>query len=186
MGLIFGLAMAYSPPSRFFAAALLSTVLLLSGCCANNICDCKGEAQADAIKLVFGPTFATADLDTLLIQRYPLTITRATRPETVTIIRTAAQARDTLYLNNITPFAQSGTAKLNQYVYVVKYYATPHRTRPVTVLNIDNITLKGTLAGNGCCTCYTNTQKAAAVRKDSTIAVRSVDLTTNPILYIAK
>lgn len=178
--------MAYSLPSRFSAAALLSAGLLLSGCCANNICDCKGEAQADAIKLVFGPTFAAADLDTVLIQRYPLIITPATKPETVTLIRTAAQAYDTLYLNNATPFAPSGATKLSQYVYVVKYYATPHRARPVTVLNIDNVALKGKLTGNGCCTCYTNTYKSAAVRKDSTVAVRSIDLTTTPILYITK
>lgn len=178
--------MAYSLPSRFSAATLLSAGLLLSSCCANNVCDCKGEAQADAIKLVFDSTFAPTDLDTILIRRYPLVITPATKPETVILIRTATQAYDTLYLNNATPFAPSGTAKLNQYVYVVKYYATPRRARPVTVLNIDNVALKGKLTGNGCCTCYTNTYKSAAVRKDSTMVVRSIDLTTTPILYITK
>lgn len=178
--------MAYSPLSRFSVAALLSAILLLNGCCANNICDCKGETQADAIKLVFGPTFAPTDLDTILIRRYPLVITPTTKPETVILIRTAAQAYDTLYLNNAAPFAPYGAAKLNQYVYVVKYYATPHRARPVTVLNIDNVALKGKLTGNGCCTCYTNTYKSAAVRKDSTVAVRSIDLTKTPILYIDK
>lgn len=202
-GLIFGLAMTYLLPFRFSAILLLGLGLLLPGCCANNVCDCPGEAQADAIKLVFSKTaFGTAadiaDLDTIVLQRYPLLIIPAngtspgTKPETVTLIRSAAQVYDTIYINNSTPFAQTGTAKLDQYQYYVRYYPAlpaPRRKRPAFALVIDKVALKGNLDGNGCCTCYTNTQKNITTRKDST-ASPTTALTTNlkpsPVFIITK
>lgn len=179
---------------------LLGLGLLLPGCCANNVCDCPGEAQADTIKLVFSRTaFAATDLDTIVLQRYPLVIVPAsgtnpgTRPETVTLIRTPAQAYDTIYINNSVPFAQVSPAKLDQYQYYVRYYpappAAPRRKRPAFALVIDKVGLKGSLDGNGCCTCYTNTQKTVLTRQDSTASATTA-LTTNlrpsPIFIITR
>ena len=196
-GLIFGLAMTHLLPSRFSAILLLGLALLLPGCCANNVCNCPGEAQADVIKLVFSKTaFAAIELDTLVLQRYPLLIIPAngpnpgTKPETVTLIRTAAQAYDTIYLNNSTPFAQANaTAKLDQYQYYVRYFPAPRKARSAFALVIDNAVIKGSLDGNGCCTCYTNTQKTISTRKDSTASATTAiatNLKPNPVFIITK
>ncbi|GAB3867970.1 hypothetical protein GCM10028824_11600 [Hymenobacter segetis] len=177
--------MTHLLPFRFSAILLLG-LGLLPGCCANNVCDCPGEAQADAIKLVFSQTDfpIRADLDTIVLQRYPLVIVPAsgsnpgTKPETVTLIRSVAQAYDTIVINNSTPFGQVSTAKLDQYQYYVCYYPAPHRKSPAFALVIDKVALKGNLDGNGCCTCYTNTQKDITTRKDIT-ASASTALTVN-------
>ena len=152
--------MAHLLPFRFSTALFFCVALLLSGCCANNVCDCE-DAQADAIKLRFAPRFAAADLDTIIIQRSPLPYNTTAKPETVTLIRTPARARDSVVINNSTPFTQAGSAKLNRYRYVVQYLAQQPKSKPVptTVLVIDSTRLRGSLAGSGCCTCYTNTQK---------------------------
>jgi hypothetical protein len=199
-GLIFGLVMTYLLPSRFSAILLLSLGLLLPGCCANNVCDCPGEAQADAIKLVFSQTdFPTrTDLDTIVLQRYPLVIVPAsgsnpgTKPETVTLIRSVAQAYDTIVINNSTPFAQVSTAKLDQYQYYVRYFPAlpaPRRKLPAFAAVIDKVTLQGNLDGNGCCTCYTNAQKSITTRKDSTASAstaRATNLKEVPVFTITK
>lgn len=199
-GLIFGLAMTHLLPFRFSAILLLGLGLLLPGCCANNVCDCPGEAQADAIKLVFSQKDfdKVADLDTIVLQRYPLVIIPAsgtnpgTKPETVTLIRSPAQAYDTIYVTNSTPFPQTSTAKLDQYQYYVRYYPalpTPRRKRPAFALVIDNVGLKGNLDGNGCCTCYTNTQKTITTRKDSTASATTAltaNLRASPVFILTK
>lgn len=190
-GLIFGLAMTHLLPFWFSAILFLGLGLLLPGCCANNVCDCPGEAQADAIKLVFSKSaFDTAaeiaDLDTIVLQRYPLVIIPAsgtnpgTKPETVTLIRSTAQAYDTIYITNSTPFAQTSTAKLDQYRYYVRYYPAlpaPRRKRPAFALVIDKVGLKGNLDGTGCCTCYTNTEKTITTRLDSTASATTAVVT---------
>ena len=178
--------MAYLPSFRFSAVLVSGIALLFSGCCANNVCD-YDDSQADAIRLVFTKSFTAADLDTLVVQRYPLTLTAAnlktTKPETVTLIRTTTPVRDSvLVINNTTPFPQSNTStKLDQYKYVVRYYAAPRRVQPRSALAliIDNVTLKGDFSGNGCCTYYLNTQKIVTSRKDSATATapRISDLT---------
>lgn len=196
-GLIFRLAMTHLLPFRFSAVLLLGLGLLLPGCCANNVCDCPGEAQADAIKLVFSQKdfpFAT-ELDTIVLQRYPLVIIPAsgtnpgTKPETATLIRTAAQAYDTIVINNSTPFGQVSTAKLDQYQYYVRYFPAPRKARPAFAAVIDEVTLRGNLDGNGCCTCYTNTQKSITTRKDSTASgstARTTNLKDFPAFTITK
>ncbi|GAB3844641.1 hypothetical protein GCM10028822_02130 [Hymenobacter terrigena] len=189
--------MTHLLPFRFSAILLLGLGLLLPGCCANNVCDCPGEAQADAIKLVFSRTDfnKVADLDTIVLQRYPLVIVPAngtnpgTKPETVTLIRSAAQAYDTIVINNSTPFAQLSTDKLDRYQYYVRYFPAPHQKRPAFALVIDNVALKGNLDGNGCCTCYTNTQKSITTRKDSTASATTAlttNLKPNPVFTITK
>jgi len=188
--------MAYLPSFRFSAVLVSGIALLFSGCCANNVCD-YDDSQADAVRLVFKKSFTAADLDTLVVQRYPLTLTAAnlktTKPETVTLIRTTTPVRDSvLVINNTTPFPQSNTStKLDQYKYVVRYYAAPRRVQPRSALAliIDNITLKGDFSGNGCCTYYLNTQKIVTSRKDSATATapRISDLTgTASVLTIDK
>ena len=142
--------------------------------------------------MLFDPTkFSPADLDTLVIQRYPLVITRSTRPETVTIFRTtlSSQVSDTLVRNNGTPFAQVGASKLDQYQYYVRYYPSPRSGRSTIVLAIDKIALQGSFDGNGCCTCYNNTKKIVTTRRDSTastITAIETNLKQKRVLLIEK
>ena len=175
-------------PTTIFRAKLLVWLppLLMAGCCANNVCDCVGEAQQDAVKLVFKPGsfpndtsgFTSADIDTLVLQRYPKINKNNARPDVVTLVRVAPQLSDTITLNNITPFAQQGTTKLNGYSYRVRflYHKRGRRNNAALALTIDSVQLRGSLEGNGCCTCYTNSYKAIYVRarKDSTVATNSL------------
>lgn len=150
-------------PAR--AAGCAAVVLLLGGCCANNVCDCD-DTQADAIELRFSTAatigFRTEDLDTLTLLRFPRPYNPASKFETVTLFRTPAQAGDSVLLNNNTPFAQAGSTKLNAYRYVVQYLRHVPGSKPVptTAAVIDSVQLAGALEGDGCCTCYQNTKKA--------------------------
>ena len=159
--------MATSFLSRFSAVICLSTALL-SGCCANNVCDCD-DSNADAVEFRFsadtmsasGKGFRLADLDTIIIERSPLPYDPLAKPETVTLYRLRAQIGDSLVLNNNAPFPQKANLKLNKYRYVVRYLTPPPvKGDPTAVLVIDSVGLKGNFDGDGCCTCYTNTRKA--------------------------
>ena len=157
--------------------ALMGLGMLLAGCCANNVCDCPNEARADAIRIVFDSTFKKPDdLDTLLLVRYlrydslkpPVPLPK---PETATIIRTAAQiaANDTVIINNTAPFSQLGSARLDTFNYVLRYYpGTKPKVRPSKrLLVIKRVKLSGSFAGNGCCTCYINSRKLVQIWPDS-------------------
>ena len=176
----------------------MSLGMLLAGCCANNVCDCRNEAQADAIRIVFDGTFKKPDeLDTLLLVRYlrydtlkpPVPLPK---PETTTIIRTAAQiaANDTLTINNATPFNQLGSARLDTFSYVLRYYPnTKPRVRPSKrLLVIKRVKLSGAFTGNGCCTCYTNSRKLVQVWPDSTkTKANNIDLySRHAVLTVTK
>ena len=168
--------MAFSPITRLLALAGFGG--LLAGCCANNVCDCPNEAQADAIRIVFDSTKFTTpeELDTLVLVRYlrydvkkpPAVLPK---PETVTLIRTAKQiaANDEVIINNSTPFSQLGSARLDTFSYVVRYYpGVKPKLRPSKrVLFINRVKLSGSFEGNGCCTCYTNSRKLVEVWPDS-------------------
>lgn len=188
--------MSYLLPVRFllFISAIAA---LLAGCCANNVCDCP--EQQDAIKLRFstdtlraaGKGFKKADLDTLILKRFPLPYDTVNKFETVTLYRTGPTAHDsTIVLDNATPFAQVGTTKLNQYRYVVQYLAHPaswtgipvRKGVPTTVLTIDKVVLQGSFEGDGCCTCYFNTKKE--LYRDS--ANTAIPLETNNAVLISK
>ena len=158
-------------------AALIGLGLLLPGCCANNVCDCPNEAQADAVRIVFDRTKFTVpdELDTLVLVRYLQYNRQAPpavlpKPETATIIRTAAQAYDTLIINNATPLNQLGSARLDTFSYALRYFpgTKPKGRASKLALVIDRVKLSGSFAGNGCCTCYTNSRKLALTRPDST------------------
>lgn len=175
--------MAFSLVTRF--ACLASLASLLASCCANNVCDCAGEAQADAVRIVFDRAKFTTpgELDTLVLIRYlhydanmpPVPLPK---PEIVTLTRTAAQAYDTLVINNSTPFSQLGSARLDTFSYVVRYYpGVKPKLRPSKLaLVIDRVKLSGGFEGNGCCTCYTNSRKLALARPDSTKPATYTDL----------
>ena len=172
----FGPAMTDLLPFRFSTILSLGGALLLSSCCANNECDCKDEPLADAVVLRFlinadslagGRGFGRLDVDTIIIQRSPRPFKATIKPETVTLIRTAAQARDSVVLNNNTPFGQVTNFKLNHYRYVVQYLKHLPNSKPIatTIVVIDSVQLKGRLDGTGCCTCYTNSQKTVYASK---------------------
>ena len=193
--------MAYSLLSRISTVLSLGAVLLLSSCCANNECNCEDE-QADAINLSFlmnadtlatGHSFGKRDVDTIIVQRSPRPYKATTKPETVTLIRTLTQARDYVVLNNTTPFGQVGRAKVNGYRYVVQYLKHFPKSKPVatTVLVIDSIHLKGSLSGDGCCTCYTNSQKIVYASRPKRLnptqdSAFVVDFKQKPYLEITK
>jgi hypothetical protein len=150
---------------------------MLAGCCANNVCDCPNEAQADAIRIVFDKASykSPTELDTLVLVRYlhyAKPPTPLPKPETVTLIRTAKQVAtyDTVIINNATPFSQLGSARLDAFTYVLRYFPDSKlKLRPAKqALVIDSVKLSGSLEGNGCCTCYTNSRKQVLARSDST------------------
>ncbi|MCI1186133.1 hypothetical protein MON38_01785 [Hymenobacter sp. DH14] len=170
--------------NRLVACAGLA--LLLAGCCANNVCDCPNEAQADAIRIVFDRSkFTTDDLDTLALVRYlhydmknrPAILPK---PETAIIVRTAAQlaVNDTLIINNATPFTQLGSARLDTFSYVLRYYpGTKPRVRAgKRLLVIERVKLSGSFEGDGCCTCYSNSRKLVQVWPDSVPTPTFTDL----------
>lgn len=174
-------------PFRFAAFFLAPALLLASGCCANNVCDCQ-DAQADAVALRFSSAFSAADLDTLVIQRSPLPYRATTKAESVTLIRTGSQVRDSVLLNNNTPFTQVGSTKLNGYRYVVQYLVQRPGGKPVptTALVIDSTRLRGSLSGNGCCTCYANSQKTVYARKDGAAQDSVFDLKQKPYILVTR
>ena len=185
------MANPFSLPSR--SAALFSIVagLLLSGCCANNVCDCD-DADADMVELRFASSFSTsagsADLDTVVIQRYPVPLPAGSKPEIVTLIRTAARSRDSIRLNNGTPFPQIGTTRLGGYRYVLQYYVTRPGSKPAltTLVNINKIDLKGRLEGDGCCTCYINSGKTVFAQRNDFSPDSAFDLKLTPYYLLIR
>ena len=166
--------------------------LLLSGCCANDVCPCN-DADADVVELRFASSFSNAvgnaDLDTVVIQRYPVPLPTGAKPEIVTLIRTAARSRDSIQINNGTPFPQIGTTRLGSYRYVLQYYAARLGSKPAltTLVNIDSIQLKGSLDGDGCCTCYNNSKKTVFARREGFSQDSVFDLKRAPfVLKISK
>ncbi|OGX84670.1 hypothetical protein [Hymenobacter glacialis] len=177
----------FRPTTVFLLGALL-----FSGCCANNTCDCQ-DARADAINLRFSSAFTAADLDTIVVQRSPLPFSATNKVESVTIIRTAAQLRDTLRINNNAPFPQVSTTKLDGYRYVIQYLTQQPKSKPAatTLLIINEVALSGRLDGDGCCTCYINTEKVvnATKPKGATTAADStftIDLNQKPVIELTK
>lgn len=172
--------------TSFLRLITLSIGLLLSGCCANNVCDCN-DAQEDAIQLRFtmaampgGPGFSATELDTIIIQRFPKKFTNLTVPESVTLPRTG----EPIVLRNAGPFTQNGAARLSQYRYVVQYFKDVQNSKPVltTALVIDSVLLKGSYDGSGCCTCYHNTAKS--VYRNGNRSAQ--DIKENPVVTITE
>ncbi len=134
-----------------------------------------------------------AELDTVLVKRFALQMNAKGQPvllktktidtytkyadslnaagsfDLVTIVRATALQPDTLVLNNNFPFAQSGARKLNTYLYRIEVRndslpRQPLKNKPRRY-ELKDIALKGEFSGDGCCTCYRNTQKTATLAK---------------------
>ncbi|MDO7852219.1 hypothetical protein [Hymenobacter convexus] len=167
---------------RFSAFALLGSALW-GGCCANDVCQAD-DPLADAIELHLS-RFSAADLDTVILLRYPKDYTSSTRPENVTLARSGLQVSDSIIvLNNSTPFSRVGNANLGAYRYVVQYLTHPNGINkgvPTEVLALEDLHVQGEyVKTSGCCTSYRNITKTAVVRG------KTVDLRANPILRVTK
>lgn len=150
---------------------------LLAGCCGSVECDC-GDEQADAVIFRFNPDslatqsprgYRSADVDTVLLVRYPLDTAQRPRLDSALFARPRRLALDStsvIALNNARPFTQTGRRKLNAYRYEIYlgrsryeiYQGRSRRRQPA--YTITNVQLEGRLEADGCCTCYRNTRKA--------------------------
>ena len=149
-------------------------LLALAGCCANDICVCD-DKLADALCFRFqtgsdAASFQPSEVDTFYIVRITpaATATRtATTKDSVRQVlklndKGTALLRDTIVINNASPFASSGTTKLNAYTYQITAYQTDKSAaggRRRYTFGIKNIQLAGDYSATGCCTCYSNTFK---------------------------
>ena len=137
------------------------------------------------------------ELDTVLLKRFALPLDSVGRPniknlspknrkitsftsladslntagsyDLVTIVRSTTSQRglDTLFISNNLPFSQSGSRKLNTYLYRIEVRRAPGQILKINPrrFELDSITLKGEFDGTGCCTCYRNTSKTATLSK---------------------
>lgn len=148
----------------------------LAGCCANNVCDCQDE-HADDLTLQFRVSdnpaanpgsFAPADVDTVYLLRYALPLPggsgRIPR-DSVRLVRPVAQATNPIIINNNAPFGAVPGRKLDRYSYTVfvRLSGSPQSTAGRKSYVLRDIVLRGELDGTGCCTCYRNTTKMAAL-----------------------
>lgn len=141
------------------------TAAVLASCCGSVACECD-DRYADAIKLQFsadtvagGKGFRAREIRTVFLVRVPKDTAQRPRADTVAFARTLSQRlRDTLVINNLTPFTRSGNRNLDEYRYEV--YLAPARKGPASFrYRIDSVALNTRLQGDGCCTCYQNTNK---------------------------
>lgn len=170
----------------FIIALLGAAAALLTGCCANNTCNC--DQLADAILLRFNvqdttgtkPTgYQLSEVDTIRIVRYRLL--GATAPDTVLLTRPKSRAATDIVISNTAPFPLSGTQKVNAYRYII-LLTDRHRRAPQVRQRYDltNIRLAGRFQADGCCTCYENTTKTADLSV-SAPNTNTIALTTTPI-----
>jgi hypothetical protein len=152
---------------RFCCAVLLS-VALFAGCCANNSCDCQ-DSRADAfyfrfqlMDVVGASGFERSEVDTVAILRYPIPLSVAPQAahDSTTFIRSEAEAGDSIILNNNAPFSAGSNRKLDSFEYII---LIRDRNRQLQRFIVRNIRLKGRFEPDGCCTCYQNSEKYAEV-----------------------
>jgi hypothetical protein len=166
---------------------LLTGSLLMVGCCANNVCD-HDDSLADALYFKFrvgpdsvtGPDFGRNEVDTVYVLRYPLPVTlpNSGAHDSVALLPTATvrQPNGVFYLNNQAPFALAARRKVNSYEYVL--LVGNRRRQQFRRYIINDIRLKGSFEGDGCCTYYVNTGKFATVHsadRDSTYTLTETD-----------
>lgn len=164
---------------RFWLGLLVGS-LLVAGCCANNVCD-HDDSFADALYFRFrtgpdsltGPDFGLTEVDTVYVLRYPLPVTlpNSGSHDSIAVLPTATirQTGGRFYLNNQAPFALATGRKINSYEYVI--LVGDRRRQQFRRYVINNIRLKGSFEGDGCCTYYVNSGKFATVHsptRDST------------------
>ncbi|RSK36197.1 hypothetical protein [Hymenobacter metallilatus] len=157
-------------------ACVLIMASLLAACCGSVGCECN-DRYADAVGLRFSADtlpgsslrgFKAADIRTVYLVRVPNDTAQRPKADTVAFTSTRAQQlRDTLVINNLTPFTRSGNRNLNEYRYEV--YLAPARSGPVRFrYRIDRVALQTSLRADGCCTCYQNTNKLVYVNGSPT------------------
>ena len=142
---------------------LLLTSVLLAACCGSVACDCQ-DGFANAVVFRFNPDslatqaprgFTSAQVDTVLLVRYPLDTVQRPRVDSVLLTRPRRRAlTDSILLNTTQPFA--GARPLNQFRY--ELYLGRNRRRPLAY-TIDSLRLEGRFEADGCCTCFLNTRK---------------------------
>ncbi|MET4106752.1 hypothetical protein [Hymenobacter sp. UYP22] len=138
------------------------TAAVLASCCGSVACECD-DRYAEAIKLQFSADavkgFQDREIRNVFLVRVPNDTAQRPRADTVAFTRTNGQRlRDTLVINNLTPFTRSGNRNLNEYRYQV-YLARTRRDSVFFRYTIDRVALETRLQGDGCCTCYQNTSK---------------------------
>jgi len=160
---------------RFWVGLFVSS-FLVAGCCANNVCNCE-DSLADALYFKFrtgpdsltGPDFGRNEVDTVYVLRYPLPNSGSHDSIAVLPTATIRQPDGEFYLNNKEPFALATGRKVNSYEYVI--LVGDRRRQQFRRFVVNNIRLKGSFEGTGCCTCYVNSGKSATVHspaRDST------------------
>ncbi|WP_426490741.1 hypothetical protein [Hymenobacter sp. 102] len=144
---------------------ILALAGMMAACCGSVACECN-DRFAEAIKLQFsadtlagGKGFTARDIRNVFLVRVPLDTTQRPKADTVAFNGPRAQQlRDTLIINNLTPFTRSGNRNLDEYRYEV-YLAPARRGTQLFNYKIDRVTLTTRLQGDGCCTCYQNISK---------------------------
>jgi hypothetical protein len=181
--------------STWLLALLAATAI--SACCGSVSCECDDTLE-DAVYFQFnladslGSTgFRPADIDTVLVVRYPFVDTLVQSPntpktpnDTARIIRSRALVSTPIVLNNTAPFTAGGGRKLDAYkyqVFVVRHFPVGTVPRRDTIFYaLDQFRLQGRFIGDGCCTCYQNEGKQLRVsrgKKPSTTGT-VLDVTT--------
>ena len=142
--------------SLLTSCSLLALALLLATCCANVGCNCQDQND-DAIFLRFDKAvYSAAQLKTIFVLRMPLDTAQRPRVDTARFEATTARPylNDSLIIRTDKPFAAAANRKLGAYRY---HIFTPDKK--TVNYTIDSVQIRGRLAGDGCCTCYDNTQK---------------------------
>ncbi|UOQ55375.1 hypothetical protein [Hymenobacter cellulosivorans] len=144
----------------FLTWFLLFGTLALSACCANKSCDCR-DTLDNVVLLRFDVTpgspnaFARKDVDTIIITRKPLAPLSPIKPDTLRLIRTLAQADDSIALGQGRTFP---SAALPFFKYQYKIWPA---SDPKQVFVVDSLHVQSRPeAVDGCCTCY------QVIRKD--------------------
>lgn len=140
----------------------------LAACCGAVACDCQ-DSLDDALFFRFDTTatsagyFPPTERDSVYVVRFAIltsATTPPTPPDTALLIRTGRDRSTPVIINNASPFAASGTNKLDAYRYAI-YLG--QRRRPTVRYLVDNIQLQDKLLGDGCCTCNRNVTKKLTV-----------------------
>jgi hypothetical protein len=108
--------------------------------------------QLDSVTVVRQLDTRTSPGDTLIATRV---LSTSANSSTTTLVD-----QDLIVINNASPFATRGSAKLDSYTYRIGVLRSrTGRRKPSPIYYITNIQLQGRYNADGCCTCYENTAK---------------------------
>ncbi|RPD45411.1 hypothetical protein DNI29_18690 [Hymenobacter sediminis] len=149
---------------------VLTTTVLVAACCGSKACECN-DTYADAIGLQFSKAnfkdtlrgFYPSYIDTVYLIRTPRDPKQRPLADTVAVARDPSLVfTRPIIINNTTPFSSVTSLKLDAYRYTL-YLAKTRRAKPTYTYKIDNIELETRYQGDGCCTCYQNSNKTVTV-----------------------